>query len=95
MPSFARAGVRPVDRILPIRVFRKQMRVLGALEVERLVDYDSVGELDTEERARLSRWGLLEGSCASEVLLGGPGCVPLAPDSAREQAGLLNRDLVP
>ncbi|WP_280857742.1 hypothetical protein [Streptomyces sp. SAI-144] len=77
MPSFARAGVRPGDRILPIRVFQKQMWVLGTMEVERLVDYDRVGEeLSVERQAHLNRWGMLEGSCASEVLLGGPG-VPL------------------
>ncbi|MEU1477010.1 hypothetical protein [Streptomyces sp. NPDC005760] len=85
MPGFARAGVRPGDRILPIRVLRKQMWVLGAMEVERLVDYDGAGELNAEERARLSRWGLLEVSCASEVLLGGPGAPlgfgrPVPPD---------------
>lgn len=80
MPSFTRAGVRPGDRILPIRVLRKQVWVLGALEVERTVEYDAVREeLNGEEQARLNRWGLLETSCASEVLLGAPGA-PLAFD---------------
>lgn len=86
MPSFVRAGVGPGDRVVPVRVFRKQLWALGAMEVERVVDHDRAGEeLTAAERGRLNHWGLLEGSCASEVLLGRPGMPlgfgrPVPPD---------------
>lgn len=80
LPSFARAGVKPGDLIYPIRVFRKRMWVLGALEVGRLLDYDRIGEhLAMEDYVRLIRWKKLKSGCVSEVLVGPPG-TPLAFD---------------
>lgn len=74
LPSFVRAGVKPGDVIYPIRVFRKQMWVLGAMEVGRLLDYDTVGEqLPMEDYVRLIHWKMLKTSCTSEVLVGPPG----------------------
>ncbi|CAM5469128.1 hypothetical protein [Streptomyces aurantiogriseus] len=74
LPSFTRAGVKPGDLVYPIRVFRKQMWVLGALEVGRLLDYDTVGEhLPMEDYVRLIHWKTLKTSCVSEVLVGPPG----------------------
>ncbi|WP_234533200.1 hypothetical protein [Streptomyces shenzhenensis] len=55
-------------------MFRKQLWVLGSMEVGRLLDYDTVGEhLAMEDYVRLIRWGLLKTSCVSEVLVGPPG----------------------
>ncbi|GGZ32112.1 hypothetical protein [Streptomyces poonensis] len=81
-PSFVRAGVRPGDRVYPIRVFRKRMWVLGAMEVGQLLDYDTAGEhLDMEDYLRLVHWKPLKGGCVSEVVVGPPG-TPLAFDRA-------------
>ncbi|MFE0642797.1 hypothetical protein ACFW2Y_14460 [Streptomyces sp. NPDC058877] len=74
LPSFVRAGVRPGDRVYPIRVFRKQMWVLGSMEVARLLEYETVGDdLDMEDYLRLVHWKPLKAGCVSEVLVGPPG----------------------
>ncbi|MFJ3302488.1 hypothetical protein ACIPSA_05100 [Streptomyces sp. NPDC086549] len=87
MPAFTRAGVKPGDRILPVRVFRKRLWVLGSMEVEQILDYDDTIEerLGTPERERLAHWALLEVSCAGEIVLGRPGAPlgfdrPVPPD---------------
>ncbi|MFF7972657.1 hypothetical protein [Streptomyces sp. NPDC007905] len=81
MPSYRRAGVQPGDRVLPVRVFRKRLWVLGSLHVTGVLEYDGTVEerLGAEERARLAHWALLEVSCASELVVGRPGA-PLAFD---------------
>ncbi|MER5228258.1 hypothetical protein [Streptomyces flaveus] len=56
LPSFVWAGVKPGDLVCPIRVFRKQLWVLGSMEAGSLLDYDTVGEhLATEDCARPPR----------------------------------------
>ncbi|MEV5436078.1 hypothetical protein AB0K80_08600 [Streptomyces sp. NPDC052682] len=86
LPSFARAGVRPGDVIHPIRVYRKRLWLLGALEVGRLLDYDTAGEhLAMEDYVRLLHWRPLRTGCVSEVVVGPPGAAltfdrPVPPD---------------
>lgn len=80
LPSFVRAGVRPGDRVYPIRVFRKRMWLLGAMEVGRVLEYDTVGDhLATEDYLRLIHWRTLKAGCVDEVLVGPPGA-PLTFD---------------
>ncbi|MFJ8112320.1 hypothetical protein [Streptomyces sp. NPDC096132] len=80
LPSFERAGVKPGDTVYPIRVFRKQMWVLGRMEVGRLLEYDTVGDhLAMEDYLRLVHWKPLKAGCVSEVLVGPPG-TPLTFD---------------
>ncbi|UUU31913.1 hypothetical protein JIX56_19525 [Streptomyces sp. CA-210063] len=74
LPSFERAGVKTGDAVYPIRAFRKQMWVLGRLEVGWLLDYDTVGNhLAMEDCLRLVHWKPLKAGCVSEVLVGPPG----------------------
>ncbi|MFI5688621.1 hypothetical protein [Streptomyces sp. NPDC051636] len=81
LPSFGRAGVKPGDRVYPIRVFRKRMWVLGSMEVARLLDYDTVGDhLAMEDYLRLAHWKPLKTSCVTEVVVGPPGS-PLTFDT--------------
>ncbi|MGW4020896.1 hypothetical protein [Streptomyces sp. NPDC005009] len=80
LPSFVRAGVRPGDVIHPVRAFRKRLWALGAMEVGRVLDYDTVGEaLAMEDYLRLIHWKPLKAGCVSEVVIGPPGS-PLAFD---------------
>ncbi|KES05785.1 hypothetical protein BU52_18445 [Streptomyces toyocaensis] len=73
LPSL-RAGVRPGDVIHPVRVFRRRMWVLGAMEVGRVLDHDTVGEeLPMEDHLRLIRWKPPKAGCVSEVVVGPPG----------------------
>lgn len=86
LPSFIRAGVCPGDVIHPVRVFRRQLWVLGAMEVGRVLDYDTVGEeLAMEDYLRLIHWKPLKAGCVSEVVVGPPGSPltferPVPPD---------------
>ncbi|MEU5524065.1 hypothetical protein ABZ759_26260 [Streptomyces sp. NPDC047860] len=86
LPSFLRAGVCPGDVIHPVRVFRRQLWVLGAMEVGRVLDYDTVGEeLAMEDYLRLIHWKTLKAGCVSEVVVGPPGSPltferPVPPD---------------
>lgn len=74
LPSFLSAGVRPGDVIHPVRVFRKQLWVLGAMEVGRVLDYGTVGEeLAMEDYLRLVHWKRLKAGCVTEVVVGPPG----------------------
>ncbi|MEU5023941.1 hypothetical protein [Streptomyces milbemycinicus] len=83
MPSFLGAGVKEGDHIYPVRAFRKRLWALGRMEVGRILPYDTVGELTTDEDyARVLRWRVLKaGGGVSEVLLGPPGS-PLRFDRA-------------
>ncbi|GGV11883.1 hypothetical protein GCM10010293_02410 [Streptomyces griseoflavus] len=86
LPSFRRAGVRPGDVIHPVRVLRKRLWVLGAMEAGRVLDYDTVGEeLAMEDYLRLVHWKPLKAGCVSEVVVGPPGSPltferPVPPD---------------
>ncbi|CAL9559208.1 hypothetical protein [Streptomyces sp. Tu 3180] len=80
LPSFTSAGVRPGDVIHPVRVFRKRLWVLGAMEVGRVLDHDTAGEeLAVEDYLRLVHWRPLRSGCVSEVVVGPPG-TPLTFD---------------
>ncbi|MFG3345232.1 hypothetical protein ACGF1Z_09210 [Streptomyces sp. NPDC048018] len=81
LPSFVRAGVRPGDRVYPMRVFRRQLWLLGSMEVGRLLDYETVGDhLAMEDYLRLVHWKPLKTSCVTEVAVGPPG-TPLSFDT--------------
>ncbi|MGW2350928.1 hypothetical protein, partial [Actinacidiphila glaucinigra] len=69
LPSFRLAGVKPGDRVFPVRVHRTRLHVLGRLEVARTIPYEEAAD----ELAKLPDWSPLEGGCASEVLVGPPG----------------------
>ncbi|MEU4094501.1 hypothetical protein [Streptomyces sp. NPDC026673] len=69
LPSFRLAGVRPGDRVFPVRVHQTRLYVLGRLEVARIIPYEE----SAEELAKLPDWSPLEGGCVSEVVLGRPG----------------------
>ncbi|MDX2650548.1 hypothetical protein PV341_44790 [Streptomyces sp. PA03-1a] len=69
LPSFRLAGVRPGDRVFPLRVHRTRLHVLGRLEVARIIPYEEAAD----ELAKLPDWSPLEGGCVSEVLVGPPG----------------------
>jgi hypothetical protein len=69
LPSFRLAGVRPGDRVFPVRVHQTRLHVLGRLEVARIIPYEEAAE----ELAKLPDWSPLEGGCVSEVVLGRPG----------------------
>ncbi len=74
LPSFRRAGVQPGDRIHPIRLFRRKLYVLGALEVGRIMPYEDTGALlEDDDYAKVMRWRLLKAGCVSEVVFGPPG----------------------
>ncbi|MFJ9520606.1 hypothetical protein ACIRPK_20435 [Kitasatospora sp. NPDC101801] len=90
LPSFERAGVRPGDRIFPIRVLRTRLYVLGVMEVSRVIPYEDAGsELHDDDYTKLLDWRPLKAGCVTEVLLGPPGS-PLAFDQV-VPADLLER----
>ncbi|MFF0739560.1 hypothetical protein ACFYVL_04085 [Streptomyces sp. NPDC004111] len=81
MPGFVRAGVRPGDRIHPVRVHRAELHVLGTMEVARIVPYEDAGSvLADEDYAKLLFWRSLKTNSVTEVLLGPPGA-PLTFDN--------------
>ncbi|MFJ8011143.1 hypothetical protein [Streptomyces sp. NPDC096339] len=81
LPSFERAGVRPGDTIHPVRVFRTRLHVLGAMEVSRIIPYETAGsELHDDDYTKLLDWRPLKAGCVTEVLLGPPGA-PLTFDT--------------
>jgi hypothetical protein len=93
LQSFVRAGVRPGDAVFRVRAHRKQLRLLGRMEISRMYDHDTVGErVATEDHARPLRWRPIKGACTSEVLLGPPG-TPLTFDHAVPGAMLSPADL--
>ncbi|WP_233415278.1 hypothetical protein [Streptomyces sp. N35] len=74
LPSFRSAGVQPGDRIHPIRLFRRKLYVLGALDVARLMPYEDTGSLlDDDDYAKVMRWRPLKAGCVGEVVFGPPG----------------------
>ncbi|MGW1927930.1 hypothetical protein [Streptomyces sp. NPDC001919] len=81
LPSFEHAGVRPGDRVHPVRVHRTRLSVLGALEVARLVPYESAGSaLHDDDYVKVLDWRPLKTGCVTEVLIGPPGA-PLSFDT--------------
>ncbi|WP_415948532.1 hypothetical protein [Streptomyces sp. KLOTTS4A1] len=74
LPSFRSAGVQPGDRIFPIRLLRRKLYVLGALDVTRVMPYEDAGALlDDDDYAKVVRWRVLKAGCVSEVVFGPPG----------------------
>lgn len=74
LPSFVRAGVRPGDVIHPVRVLRRRLHVLGAIEVARIIPYADAGaELHDDDYPKLLDWKPLKAVGVSEVVLGPPG----------------------
>lgn len=81
LPSFQRAGVRPGDRVYPVRAHRTRLHVLGVLEVARIVPYENAGSaLPDEDYVKLLDWRPLKTGWVTEVLIGPPGA-PLRFDT--------------
>ncbi|MFE1906047.1 hypothetical protein ACFW96_20630 [Streptomyces gardneri] len=81
LPSFLRAGVRPGDRIYPVRAHRTRLHVLGVLEVADIVPYEIAGSaLPDDDYMKLLDWRLLKTGWVTEVLVGPPGA-PLSFDT--------------
>ncbi|MFD5421508.1 hypothetical protein ACFWJT_26195 [Streptomyces sp. NPDC127069] len=74
LPSFRRAGVRPGDRIYPVRALATRLHVLGAMEVSRIIPYEDAGSvLHDDDYAKLLEWRPLKTGSVTEVITGPPG----------------------